>query len=456
MNSTIPVPSGYTDHGQPGLICVPSTWTSILTFFATNYLAHAATTLVKPGQSKLESAATIAGALFIPGFGAMRILRYLDSRPKFIKDELQRAAAAGALCMVIRKERCIKNDPWRRKKDVDKNMGVIERGEYEMHQQRPNDANDDTGAGDTVPSTSEEPRGDAREEIDDWYNRMFDGPGRMIPLSRTFHGRLNLPDNDAYVVIECPPNTPFKAYGATAVEGEGVPDMKTFHLGVDYSIPKMLLGLLQVIWGSMTLYKARGDQLDLYGYAAFGLSVTPYVMMSIANIAANFFMPQYPAMFLVHTPDMDEARKDQGEFVGVLAAVDTEAPLEAGEKIDAQPHVCTLLKLFLAIFFTVTPFFVVGALSMFQPGSISSTGDRAWLMSWLAIGSLSLFGQAWMDIALGLGPALGVTNSDYDRFTILQRVIVTFCASIYFIPATGGMVTVGRMLQSYGICTKYE
>jgi hypothetical protein len=89
-----------------------------------------------------------------------------------------------------------------------------------------------------------------------------------------------MPEGDTYDLIECPPGTPFKAHGATA---DGVDEKfihPAFHIGASYSLPKILIGLFQAVWAVVTLYKVRGDQLDLYGYAAFGLTVAPYAFMS--------------------------------------------------------------------------------------------------------------------------------------------------------------------------------
>lgn len=103
MNITVFLPPGTTDHGSPGLICVPPQWTDFIVFFATNYFAHAATVVGRPGQSTAETVTGIIAALFAPGSGALRTLRYFIVRPVAIRgDELQRAAAAGALCMVVR------------------------------------------------------------------------------------------------------------------------------------------------------------------------------------------------------------------------------------------------------------------------------------------------------------------------------------------------------------------
>ncbi|KAF9458545.1 hypothetical protein BDZ94DRAFT_1325423, partial [Collybia nuda] len=47
---------------------------------------------------------------------------------------------------------------------------------------------------------------------------------------------------------------------------------------------KGLIALAQLMFSSITIYQARGDQLDRYGYAAFGLSVFPYTLMSLVNL----------------------------------------------------------------------------------------------------------------------------------------------------------------------------
>jgi hypothetical protein len=86
---------------------------------------------------------------------------------------------------------------------------------------------------------------------------------------------------------------------------------------------------LQVLWsitqtgiGSYTLYKSRGSQLDIYGYAAFGLTVIPYVIASIINLLASLVSRQYDDVFLVHSKIMDEAVARGGWVDGVVGTVD--------------------------------------------------------------------------------------------------------------------------------------
>lgn len=101
-NSNITLPVGTTDHGQPGLLCLPTAWTDIVVFFIGNYVAHAATIRLEPGTSIVDTVLAIIWALLIPVSGVQRGVRGILSFAKFGKTDLQIAARAGALCQVIR------------------------------------------------------------------------------------------------------------------------------------------------------------------------------------------------------------------------------------------------------------------------------------------------------------------------------------------------------------------
>lgn len=73
-----------------------------------------------------------------------------------------------------------------------------------------------------------------------------------------------------------------------------------------------LISLAQSIYASYTLYQSQGDQVITYGYAVFGLTVAPFVVMSIINLVGNLLAPDYPAMYLVDSSVMAEARKRDG------------------------------------------------------------------------------------------------------------------------------------------------
>ena len=104
QNITIEVPVGTTNHGNLHLLCLPTKAQDILVFFAANYFAHAATVKVYPGEATLEVVITVINAVLFPTSGIVRGLHSMMRHAVFVRDSLQRAARAGALCMVVRAE----------------------------------------------------------------------------------------------------------------------------------------------------------------------------------------------------------------------------------------------------------------------------------------------------------------------------------------------------------------
>ena len=88
------------------------------------------------------------------------------------------------------------------------------------------------------------------------------------------------------------------------------------------NLAKGLIAIFQTLYASFTLYHARGDQIQHYGYAAFGLTVVPYIVMSIINLASTVLTPDYSVMYLVESEAMDEARKrENAKFDGVVGRI---------------------------------------------------------------------------------------------------------------------------------------
>lgn len=81
----------------------------------------------------------------------------------------------------------------------------------------------------------------------------------------------------------------------------------------NYSLVKIFVAIGQSLYGIATLYEsARGDQINRYGYAAFGLTVVPYAYMSLVNLLANLLAPHYPTMYLVES----QAMRDASDLIG--------------------------------------------------------------------------------------------------------------------------------------------
>ena len=67
-----------------------------------------------------------------------------------------------------------------------------------------------------------------------------------------------------------------------------------------YSFVQGIAAIAQIFFASKELYDARGDQIGRYGYAAFGLTVIPYLWMSFLNLLAAIIRPQYSHKYLLH------------------------------------------------------------------------------------------------------------------------------------------------------------
>jgi len=104
--ANVTLPAGSTNHGDPHLLCTPASWFTIASFILANYVAHSATTPIYPGERTVETALAFATSFLFPGAGITRGLNTIARGIMVLatpgKSELQQAAAAGALCMVIR------------------------------------------------------------------------------------------------------------------------------------------------------------------------------------------------------------------------------------------------------------------------------------------------------------------------------------------------------------------
>lgn len=95
-------------------------------------------------------------------------------------------------------------------------------------------------------------------------------------------------------------------------------------LQTSYSLASGVISIVQIFSACSALYQSRGYQIDAYGYAAFGFTVTPYLVMSFLNLLANCFTPTYPNLYLVHTETMDEAISRGGYFTDIVDKLESE------------------------------------------------------------------------------------------------------------------------------------
>ena len=114
QNITIEVPNGTTTHGDS--FCIPPTAVDIASFLLFNYIAHGATVVSYPGELWYFTASIILAAILFPTTGVKRAFNLIIRHPllsKTAKTDLEVAARAGALCMLVR------SSTWRPQKGDD-------------------------------------------------------------------------------------------------------------------------------------------------------------------------------------------------------------------------------------------------------------------------------------------------------------------------------------------------
>jgi hypothetical protein len=128
---------------------------------------------------------------------------------------------------------------------------------------------------------------------------------------RKIHGVTSLPDGYGLAILR----------DNTRIVPNADVDPQKVHISSSYNLAQVIVSLVQLVSSSITLYRARGDQLNRYGYAAFGLTVLPYVTMSIVNLIGNILTPNYQSVYLVNSTELEEAKTRGGDFDGTVGKI---------------------------------------------------------------------------------------------------------------------------------------
>jgi hypothetical protein len=88
------------------------------------------------------------------------------------------------------------------------------------------------------------------------------------------------------------------------------------------SMLKCIAAIVQLGFACISIYRARQNQVEHYGNAAFGLTVIPYAIMSFVNLTANIITPDFPMIYMVRSEVMDEAENRGGKFDDVVGVID--------------------------------------------------------------------------------------------------------------------------------------
>jgi len=334
------------------------------------------------------------------------------------------------------------------------------------------------------------------------YRSPFSFESHLERDQHNFHGNAWLPEGYSWA------NVDEEAVIKWTESPTGSDNMKHGLPGLssNYNWVQSVLAIFQVGSAAFTLYKSRGHQIDRYGYAAFGLTVVPYLIMSILNLVAQTVTASYPNVYMVGNPEMDEARRRGGVFDGVVGQLARDGktdnpvyeikPTEDHEEIkvmervsdsNSYPRTIRLARpelrdefvghlqatahtryelysvktnryslwlfryLLLPILVGSLSLVVVGAMTQFKEGE-STKAQRGWTLSWLVVGIACGW---WADLmTLVLIPDHNAKTGKMEKslYIFLQIPLAIALLGLFCVPAIGGFVTVAGMLWEYGIC----
>ncbi|KAK2756855.1 nacht domain protein [Colletotrichum kahawae] len=305
-NGTAECPNvpGFFYQDSCKLLCRETKWTDVVVFYLGNYIAHAATITTRPGQSTLITVVTMIGAVLLPGTGIWNGMKAILSLARFAPTDLQIAARAGALYAVVKD-----NNPQPCQASVSDGAEGIQMIAMP--------------ATVTTPSAQREQNIEKQllEDSSVHEDSKESAPLTQSLLSSNIHGLCELPDG--YHLMQVPQNATFVGEGDLLVDHRPwyhyrrlVNTSPTTSLSCSYNLVRVLASIIQLAFAVSTLYRTRGDQIERYGYAAFGLTVIPYAWMSLINLVGNAICPQYDKIYVVSSRalrDLELARRDGGQ-----------------------------------------------------------------------------------------------------------------------------------------------
>jgi hypothetical protein len=260
------------------LVCGAASWEDVAAFSLLNYVAHAATVRQFPGDNMKTQIWYIACALFVPFAGVWRACESIAYARPFA-NALDQAKWAGALCMVAY--------------DGERLDHVTELPRCQI-------------VGKNPPRTNGNVFVSGRVWLEDiilvWRSRLVNKEREHI------HGNYS---GNKFVRI-VPPNVKVRTDCRTT---------HNFRLSSSYPVLKSAAALIQLAFACFTLYRTSGDQVENYGYTAFGFTVIPYAIMSLINLTANLLTPEYPTLFLVHSDAMDAENQNRKEFDAAVGTI---------------------------------------------------------------------------------------------------------------------------------------
>jgi len=284
----------YGNHGET--ICTDATWTTLVSFILLNYVMHAFTVMPAPGAGSGRKSFWVILCLFIPTLGVFAAFKRIGSGLAFLQSRLENASRNEALCMIVgigEDGICVVPTAFAEAKISKKELYVLIPSRAVVISQtntyRTSLFRDSARVHGCHPAMQAAPvhfRDSAQQPVR-FHDRIFD----------YFHSLFqHRPENTGeveYRIILVRHGLPIHPLW------DGV-DYRDMEIARSYSFVRGISAIAQIFFAIKALYGARGDQIDRYGYAAFGVTVIPYLWMSVLNLIAAIMQPQYPYMYLLH------------------------------------------------------------------------------------------------------------------------------------------------------------
>lgn len=425
MNSTnedcpINVP-GLWHNGDCSLLCRPAKWYDILIFFFGNYLAHVATVISPPGASTFDHTLNLISALVFPFSGLGLGVEAIASLAILAPTPLRTAARAGALLRIVQTRKS--------RNDTPEHSTTIPA--LREHTYRPW-IDPKIHGGFSLP--------DGYEFRLVPYHARFKNDKKEVRYKRTSNNATSKP----YDILFS-----FDRWKKTA---DSVP--------CSYNGAKAIASIVQIAFGIRTLYTTRGNQVERFGYAAYGLTVMQYALMSIVNLAGNLLRPDYTSMYIVRSKESDDIQTKYNCTIPTIGEIEVDS--ETLERKEDWRSLLIIMLQYSCLYIGVgIVLLVVGLMTEFSKGH-STLAQRVWTMSWLVFGALygilinlariNRFDPSRKEF---VDESMRISNEFLKRITGLDvdwyNIILIFMVSA---PTIGGFVAVAQMIQQYGVCSR--
>ena len=336
------IPVSSPEH----IICMQATWEAIIVFLVTNYGVHALTVKYLPGETGWKAIFWICIALFIPFSAVWHGARVIMAGKKYGESDLSHTTRTGALCTLVQ------TNDWRPLAGECINGRIETKDITILSDDDPEpDMNEsplkETPLMEIPPTKPQSTTDEQRQELDSSVEPPSD-ENEIIPVESIAMITAVVGNSWIGLCIEdiaTPPLDTVHAYYVHGLYPSPLPDGYAFKIVPDdlslsttdesvklYSTRSIIgaaAAIFSVIQTAITLYHTRGDQVEKWGYAAYGLSAIPYLLMSGMNLLANMVTPDYGALFMLRSEVMDEAEQRGYKFDGTVGRLDIAC--ESGE-----------------------------------------------------------------------------------------------------------------------------